>query len=371
MIIYPDNEVLQYSGRIDFEDKKRPVFVYAGSYVKVKFTGNKCVAKISNKRSWAISSVGVIIDGKQGKIILPEDDGVYEYDLMREALSINVDSTDGTLALENPMAGLSDGEHELTLFKRLDGGQHYYTFYGFEFDDDAQILAPAPLPVRKIEVIGDSVSCGEVSEAVHCVAQSDPEDADGFYSNSWHSYGWQVARAFNAEIHITSQGGIALLDGTGYFNGEKDLRGVLSSYEKLEYNPPLGEKPWDCSKWKPDLIITAFGQNDANPVNFMENDYDGEAAKNWKAQYKGFLEKLQKLYPGVSIICITTVLMHNPNWDKAIDEVVNSMNDEKVHHFMFKRNGAATPGHPRLPEHNEMAAELTEYIKSIEKTIWG
>ena len=371
MIIYPDNEALLYSGRIDFDDPKKPVFVYAASFVKVKFTGKECKVKISNKRAWAISSVGVIIDGKQGKIILPEDDGIYTYDLMREALSINVDSNDGTLALENPLAGLGDGEHELTLFKRQDGGQHYYTVHEFEFEDGAKISTPDPLPTRKIEVIGDSVSCGEVSEAVHCVAQPDPEDNDGFYSNSWHSYAWQVARNLGAELHDTSQGGISLLDKAGYFNGPDDLRGVESSYDKLEYNPPLGEKPWDHKEWAPDLIITAFGQNDANPDNFMEKDYDGEAAKNWKEEYAKFLNKMKAYYPGVSIICITTVLMHHPNWDKAIDEVVKSMNDEKVHHFMFKRNGAATPGHPRLPEHNEMAAELTEYIKGIESTIWG
>ena len=58
--------------------------------------------------------------------------------------------------------------------------------------------------------------------------------------------------------------------------------------------------------------------------------------------------------------------MHDPEWDKAIDEIKDRLNEMgiKAYHNMFSRNGAATPGHPRLPEHNEMAEELTAFIKN-------
>ena len=48
MKIAPDNELLQYSGRIDFEVQTAPVFVYAGSFVKIKFRGACISADISN-----------------------------------------------------------------------------------------------------------------------------------------------------------------------------------------------------------------------------------------------------------------------------------------------------------------------------------
>lgn len=385
MFVYPDNEALQYSGRIDFDDKKAPVMVYAGSFVKVRFTGNTCRVKLANKRNWAIDSMGVIIDGVQGKIILAEDKDAHEYDLVGDLMAIEVDAEDGTLTLDAPISVLDDGEHEVMLFKRMDGGAHYVSFLGFEFDDDAILSRPEALPSRRIEVVGDSVSCGEVSEAVHCVAMSDPENNDGFFSNSWYSYSWQIARRFGAELHITSQGGISLFDKTGWFNGPDDLRGVESCYDKLEYNPPLGEKPYDCSSWKPQVIVVAIGQNDATPVDIMKDDYDGEAATKWRAGYKRFLEKLQSLYDGVTIICATTLLMHDPNWDKAIGEVVDDINRDiigdvkndfgvsrkAVHHFMYKRNGAATPGHPRIPEHNEMAEELGAFIEGLGDDIWN
>lgn len=38
------------------------------------------------------------------------------------------------------------------------------------------------------------------------------------------------------------------------------------------------------------------------------------------------------------------------------------MQDDKITQYLFRRNGAGTPGHLRIPEAEEMAQELTEYI---------
>ena len=42
-----------------------------------------------------------------------------------------------------------------------------------------------------------------------------------------------------------------------------------------------------------------------------------------------------------------------------------------MHHYMYKRNGAGTPGHLRIPEAEEMAEELTAYIESLGDGIWN
>ena len=59
--------------------------------------------------------------------------------------------------------------------------------------------------------------------------------------------------------------------------------------------------------------------------------------------------------------------MHDAEWDKAIDEVVNELKAEGIpaYHMLFKRNGAATPGHPRYQEHKEMAEELATFLRGI------
>ncbi|MBR1861470.1 MAG: electron transporter RnfD [Lachnospiraceae bacterium] len=366
MFIKPNNPSFQYSGRIDFTDPETPVLVYAASFVKIIFSGKTCRMILKNEKQWARDSVGIFLDGVQGKIELSDDRDIHEYDIS------NAIKTDNgkDFPEDGYFKNITDGYHELMIFKRMDGGQHYVSFVGLELEEGAEVKAPAPLPVKKLEVIGDSVSCGEVCEAIDCVGKPDPENNEGVFSNSWYSYSWQVARNLDMELHDTSQGGISLLNGTGWFN-MPDLRGVESSFDKLKYNPPLGMNEWDLNAWKPDVIILAFGQNDANPEDFMKNDYMGEKAEGWRAGYEKFIRRLQNLYPSVKIVCATTLLMHDPAWDKAIDEVVSKVNAEDagkkpaVFHYVYKRNGAATPGHPRIPEHNEMAAEMTEFIRSI------
>ena len=362
-MISPDAKEMIYSGRIDHSDPVRPVFIYAASFFKIRFTGKICRLHIINHRAWAQDRVGVILDGVQGKILLSDDDKEHIYDIRTDCVRTEngIDPEEDHFFKE-----LTDGYHELMVFKRQDGGQHYFTFTGLEIGENESIESATPLPTKKLEVIGDSVSCGEVCEAVENVGMPDPENNDGIYSNSWYSYSWQVARNLDMELHDTSQGGIALFDKTGWFN-MPDLRGTESCYEKLKYNPPLGENEYDCSEWIPDVIVLAIGQNDSSPVDIMKEDYNSQKSKKWREGYGTFIRRLRSLYPSAEIVCATTLLMHDPSWDRAIDEVVEGLSDKKVHHFMYTRTGKATPGHPRIPEHDEMARELTGYIASLEK----
>ena len=153
MHISSDENRLQYCGRIDFDDPKAPVFVYAASFVSIRFTGKSIAVKLANKRAYWSSRMGYILDGQQGQFLLASDQEPSTYVIADD---------------------LADSEHTLLLFKRMDSC-HIVTFLGFELEDGASVLAPAPLSSRKMEVFGDSVSCGEVSEAVEYAGKPDPE----------------------------------------------------------------------------------------------------------------------------------------------------------------------------------------------------
>ncbi|MCM1056540.1 MAG: electron transporter RnfD [Firmicutes bacterium] len=358
MLVLPDQKGLTYSGRIDFEDGQAPVFVYAGSYVSIRFTGSCIGVIISNQRSYGSNYVGYILDGVQGKFLLDKEE--------QEG-----DASSGQAGWRQGYClgrDLAAGEHELLLFKRMDAC-HYFTFHGFELEDGSRVLPPAPLPTRRIEVFGDSVSCGEVSEAVEYVGKEDPEH-DGEFSNSWYSYSWMTARRLNAELHITAQGGAALLDGTGWFCGP-DFVGMESIYDRIQYNPQLGAtKKWDFSRWIPHVVVLAIGQNDANPENYMAEDYGSEKAVNWRRRYRAFVEKLMELYPKAYFVLTTTILGHDAAWDRAIEEVCRELDSPKVQHFLYEKNGCGTPGHIRIPEAEKMAEELSAFIDSLGEHIW-
>ncbi|MGN0424517.1 MAG: electron transporter RnfD [Acetatifactor sp.] len=345
--IHTDHPALVYSGRIDFDDPKAPVFVYAGSFVRFSFTGKQVGVVLSNQRAYFDNSVGYFLDGQPGQFLLPEDNASHEYYL----------DCDG------------EGEHTLCLYKRQDGC-HYFTLHGILIPDSAEIHLGEPLPSRRIEVFGDSVSCGEVCEALDRVGQQDPENHEGIYSNSWYAYGWITARALDAQVHLTAQGGAALLDHTGWFCSP-DYVGLETIYDKIRYNPQLGPmKQWDFAKWQPQVVVFAFGQNDSNPEDYMATDPAGEKAVNWKRAYKNFLCHMMELYPKAFFILGTTTLMHNENWDHAIEQVCREVNSSRVTHLIYRDNGAGTPGHLRIPEHERMAEDLIEHIKSL-GDIWN
>ena len=230
-----------------------------------------------------------------------------------------------------------------------------------------------------IEVYGDSVSAGEVSEAVEYCGQPDPQH-NGEFSNSYYSYAWLTARKLGARLHDIAQGGAALLDDTGWYKGgtaaadgsvADRFTGMETIYDKLQYHLYLGPaKTWNFDDYRPQVVIVAFGQNDSNPEDYMAADYDGEKAVNWREHYRRFLLTLRRIHPMAHIICTTTILGHDAAWDRAIDQVCGEMEDSRVHHFLYSRNGCGTSGHIRIPEAEKMAEELSAYIQSLGEELW-
>ena len=110
MRIYPDYEELAYNGRIDWTNRKEPVFVYPCTSVEMRFTGSRLKIYIKNRRAYWDNYIGMILDGKQMKYLLPAA---------------------GTIALEVEVEQTQKKEHELLVFKRQDAC-HEFAFLGAE-----------------------------------------------------------------------------------------------------------------------------------------------------------------------------------------------------------------------------------------------
>ncbi len=345
--VSPVDERISYTGRINYNSEGEPEMIFAASEVRFNFKGTGAAVVVSSKRFYWDAFAGCMADGRELVFKLPED---------------------GTVRLELG-ENLPDVDHSFTFFKRMDACNNI-TVHGFIFPKEAELKEPPTRPERRIEVYGDSVSAGEVSEAIAYVGKNDPEGHNGYYSNSRYSYSAILARKLNAELHDIAQGGISLMPGTGWFAGP-DYIGMEQIWDKIKYYPDLEHATkWDFEKYTPHVVIVAFGQNDANPEDFMKNDYDGELATTWRRRYRAFLMNLREKYPKALIICTTTILGHDPAWDRAIDEVVKTSGDGKIKHFFYSKNGCGTSGHIRIPEAEQMAKEIGEYIESFGGTVW-
>ncbi len=336
---------IQYMGRVEEKNPMEYMFIYPATSATLRFKGTEIYAVIENHWQFWQNYMGYILDGVQGKFSLTEGGNEENKDIRQFLIAKD----------------LPDCAHTVTLFKRQDACHKIY-FGGFCVTDETELLPPNPLPERRIVFFGDSISAGECSEAVGYEGKPDPAH-NGEYSNAWYSYAWMTARKLHAQMHDIAQGGIALLDGTGYFNAP-GLLGMESVWDKMQYNPALGEvTDWGFLDFIPHVIVIAIGQNDAHPENFMRDDYHGEKAAAWRKAYRKWVEDLHDLYPDALIVLATSIMEHDKSWDDAIEDVTRALHDEKTVHFYYKRNGCGTPGHIRISEAEEMAEELSAFIE--------
>lgn len=345
MKILPSDKSLRYMGRIDFANPDAPEFYFPGSLVQFAFTGDTLTFDICNHSYDAGHgnglTLGYLLDGQMGTLEL-------------------ADANDAVQTVTVPVP--AGGQHTCILYKRQDGS-HYYSLRGITLADGAAVT-PIELPALKIEAFGDSVTAGSWVDLYAHVGQLDEPDYTTKYDNAWHSYAMQTARLLNAQIHLTAQGGIALLDGTGYYeNGDM---GMESAYDKMSYQPASGRlSDWDFTRYVPDAVIFAIGQNDHH-VGTADNVIPDAAKREaWLETYCRILRDLTEKYPKAEFVLLLTVLMHDDYWEQLLDEACARLHSDRVHRFRFTRSGRATPGHPRVPEQCEMACELTEYLRGL------
>ncbi|MFV0441306.1 MAG: electron transporter RnfD [Lachnospirales bacterium] len=348
MNINLNSEKILYCGRLEMNTENKPELIFPASSIQFSFVGKKATLEVSNRKAYWKNSLGAIINGKQYKFPL-NSKGVTQIDLVDEEV---------------------EKEHNILVFKRMDSC-HVVTIEKIVLSDNSKLIPIQNIPKRCIEVYGDSISAGEVSEATDYIGKVDPDTHNGEFSNSWYSYSWMLARKLNARLHCIAQGGIPLMTGTGWLSPPVYL-GMEDVWDKVHFHPDFKKTTlWDFSKYTPQLVIVAIGQNCSNPDDFMYNNPKGEKAKLWKEKYKNLVLSIRIKYPKATIILTTTIMVHHTEWDDAIEEVYQDLKyDEKIRHFLYRRNGCGTVGHLRIPEAEEMAKELEEYVNSLDIDVW-
>ncbi len=345
------NECIRYMGRIAHLSDGAHCY-YAGSLAEIRFVGSSISVEILHKNIWGVHSLTYSIDGKLGKIPMRDaQDGIPVTHLLADSLDAR-------------------SEHTLILYKQTDAS-HCLTIKSFE--TDGQFLPASPAPELKLEFYGDSVTVGVCCEADDFVGCTDPVGADCIYDNAWYSYAVQTALALHAQFHLVAQGGIALFDHTGYFSYPNTV-GMESVYDKLCYFPEAGEvTAWDFSRYIPDIVVFAIGQNDPHDPTLGTNSidiHDAAVRERWINGYQQLVHHVHANYPETTeYVFLLTLLMHDSGWDDAVAELTERLQREGIaaSHLKFKRCGIATHGHPRRSEHTEMASELTEYLRVLLK----
>jgi lysophospholipase L1-like esterase len=273
--ITPTNPLIRYVGRFDRRDPAGPRCSWSASTVALRFTGSELNAVLND--SGDSDEYQLVIDGKPtAKIKL--DSGTRRYNLFRDT---------------------KPGTHTLALVKCTEGFFGVTRFEGFELSQGGKLVS-LPAPKRRIEIIGDSISCGFGNEA-----PSEKEKFSSATENAFYAYGPIAARARNADLHCVAWSGRLM-----WPNNTMDEvygRALASDASSV----------WDFAQWKPDVVIVALGTND-----FAGGTPD---RKRWIAGYRAFLARVRKNYPRAAIYCATSPM----TWGEP-DKILRSYLDEIV-----------------------------------------
>jgi len=246
--------------------------------------------------------------------------------------------------------GLKESIHTISLFKRTEALFRGVQFLGFNLSQGGKVLDLTNKITRRIEVLGDSISCGYGNEA------SSPKDkfcADT--ENGYMTYWAIAARELNAYALCIAWSGKGIYRNRGknnpYVNTMRDI------YKRI----PPGFK---FSDFIPDVYIINLGTND-----FAEGIPD-----EWKfiKAYKEQIKEIRKNAPNAYIFCCVghmlgkreTKTLHN--W---LDRMIKELGDEKIRYLEFKSCNSSTgfgaDYHPSVSCHKEMAETLISAIKEI------
>jgi|GEM_PF-539352 len=339
----PTDSRIQYFGRWDKSDPMNYRSDFGPVYIKINFTGTSCRIKLydqSYNNSYQYS-----IDG-----------GAY-------TMLLGNTSTAYTLA-----SGLADTSHTLTFMRRTDATFGVTNFMGFEAAPGGTftLAAPSARPSRRIEFIGDSITCGSGNEGTGGNSRTT--------ENGYLAFGPQTAVALNAEWSLMSRGGLGAFRNWNEAKPPSEKHAIDYYVQTLyNYASPL----YDFNTWTPDAVVVALGVNDFgdSPVRATPAEFEGA--------YSMLISLIRSKYPNAHIFCMKAV----PEWsanqtamDASVTNVVNAKTtggDTKIHVLNINDAGTLLPTtdpyqyyigdytHPNVAGHALIAAKIAPQIQSV------
>lgn len=325
--IRPDDPLIRYVGRFDDTRAEGPRAAWSASTMSFTVSGGSVAVTLrdNGKNLWQ-----VVIDGQPAGVLALES-GEKSYPV----------ATD-----------LPAGAHHIELVKRTEASLGQTQLLGLTIADNAKLL-PTSARARRIEVIGDSISCGFGNEAA-----SQHEKFSGPTENAWIAYGAVAARVVNADYVCIAWSGKKLWpDNT-----------IVELYDRVL---PYSEKPvWDFTRQIPDVVIVNLGTNDFGKANPDE--------AGWIAAYLDFIRLIRTRYPKAPIYCAVSPMMGDFKSERKprttiigyLEKVVAQANvagGPPVSLIEFEtqkiENGIGAAWHPSAKTHAIMGAQFADALK--------
>ncbi len=352
--VAPDDARLRFIGRVDREAREGPTSAYPGSTVRLRCQCSGVDVRFEDLGEGGeahTNFVDVRVDGQSRGVL---------------ALQPGAPWLPG-------VRGLPRGEHTIELVKRTEAYAGALRFLGLRLE--GKLLEPPAPPARRMEFIGDSITCG-YGNAVSIAAPTYTEPNTGYHARHQDilaAFGPLTARRLGAEWVTTC------VSGQGVYRGNTGARdGVLPLVYRRTL-PHQAEPRWEPSRYVPDVIVINLGTND-----FAVTDGAGlptaPPSESFKQAYAEFVHELRAAYPEAVIVCAVGPMTSDtyPSgralWTRLRRDVsdmvarVRAEGDTRVHGFVFTPIAGDPYGedwHPTAAFHAGMADELVPFLRGL------
>jgi hypothetical protein len=328
--ISPDDPRLVYVGRFDHRDPAGPRCEWSGSSATARFRGTGIRVRLADVGS-GNDEFAVIVDHDGPRVIRPGHGPIW-IDLA---------------------SNLADGEHEVQLFKRTEAMVGCVQVQGFELSAGGTLLEARQLPHR-IEVIGDSISCGYGNEAANEKQHFSPRT-----ENAYMAYSAIAARAVDAQYICIAWSG----------------RTMWPHYTMPEiYDRTLPTDPtskWNFADYEPEAVLINLATND------FRNGVPDE--QSWTGAYESFVRRVRGNYPR-ALVYLASGTMISDAWPPGqkqmttvngyldrIQSDLRAAGDDRIRIIHFgsqdgMQDGLGADYHPSIKTDEKMAARFVSAL---------
>lgn len=225
------------------------------------------------------------------------------------------------------------------------------------------LLQSIDLRERRIEFIGDSITCGFGADSTRTRCY------DGTWydqHNALQSYANLIGESFEAQVMLSAVSGIGM-----HRNWNTPGPTMPDVYNGVFMEGSDSLSQWDFKNYTPDLVVIALGTNDFS-------DGDGDVPRPppdslvFVTTYTSFLGNIRDQYSDAQILLLASPMLDTNRNDKlhslltTIVADFENRGDDHIHVYRFSNqyiNGCGS--HPGSGDHIAMATELQPVIQSI------
>jgi lysophospholipase L1-like esterase len=271
---------IHYLGRFDTRDPAGPRFAWPGSAIAATFTGTGLQATLSDTGT---NYFDVVVDGGAPVII----------------------STSGASKKYALASKLASGEHTLVFTKRTEANQGVVQLLALTPQGGGALVASPEPFTRRIEYIGDSITCGYgvLGVGPSCTFSADTEDESV-------AYGGLAAAALKAQQTVIAYSGKGVYRAYG---------GMMTDQMPTLFGltlPDDATSTWGFTTPAPDVVVISLGTNDFS---------GGDPGAGFEQAYEAFLRQVREVYPKAYLVCDMSPMFDAPSRAAAEGYVTTAM----------------------------------------------